>query len=104
MKKGNEEVMGRYPEEKFTLHSTAMTRILQKILADKLFAFVPPILDTSHPLNAQKFKLEILGSDGNLDLNAGFDINARNLLNDFTWRMQINQSLVNPHLISIPCL
>jgi len=45
--------------------------------------YIPCTLST--PPKIQHF--EFLGGDRNLDLNARFNINTRNLLDDFTWRM-----------------
>jgi len=38
------------------------------------------------------------------NLNTRFDMDTGDLLNNLTRRMQVNQPLVNPHLISIPSL
>ena len=45
-----------------------------------------------------------LRSNRNLNLNTRLNVNRSNLLHNLTRRMQINQPLVNPHLITIPRL
>lgn len=44
-----------------------------------------------------------LSSDGNLNLNTCLDVDD-NLLDHLSGRIQIDQSLVNSHLVHIPCL
>lgn len=40
--------------------------------------------------------------DGNFNLNTWFDADGGDLLDDFRWAVQINQTLVDPHLEAIP--
>ena len=42
--------------------------------------------------------------NGDLDLNTGFDADARDLLDDLRGRVQIDQALVDAHLEAIPRL
>jgi hypothetical protein len=44
-----------------------------------------------------------LSSDGNLNLDTGLDVDD-DLLDDLGWRIQINQALVDAHLVHIPGL
>lgn len=40
--------------------------------------------------------------DGDFDLDAGLDADGGDLLDDLRWTVQINQTLVDPHLEAIP--
>lgn len=42
--------------------------------------------------------------DGDFDLDAGLDADGGDLLDDLRWTVQINQTLVDPHLEAIPGL
>ena len=50
------------------------------------------------------FAIESLGCNGDLDFDTEFDVNRGDLLDNLGWRVQIDQSLVDSHLVGVPGL
>ena len=42
-------------------------------------------------------------SNGDLNLHTGFDADGGDLFDDLGWAVQIDQTLVDTHLITVPC-
>jgi len=51
-----------------------------------------------------KSLFNLVVSNGNFDFNSWFNGDGSDLLNDFTWGVKIDESLVNSHFVTIPGL